>query len=219
MAHRRIGSRTAGRTSGVNGHTLPRLVVLISGGGSNLQALLDAAADGRVPAKVVAVISNRPGAYGLERARQAGVPALVLPKAAALDRRAYDLALGDLVARFEPDCVVLAGWMRLLSSGFLSRFPNRVINLHPALPGQFPGTHAIERAFSAYQAGSITHTGVMVHLVPDEGVDTGPVLGKVEVPIQADDTLDSLEARMHAAEHRLLVATVARVLGSAQAVS
>jgi formyltetrahydrofolate-dependent phosphoribosylglycinamide formyltransferase len=198
--------------------TVPRLVVLISGNGSNLQALIDASATGRLPVEIAAVISNRPGVYGLERARRAGLPALVLPKAAALDRRAYDLALGDLVARFAPDWVVLAGWMRLLSRGFLDRFPNRVVNLHPALPGQFPGTHAIERALAAYRAGDIAHTGVMVHLVPDEGVDSGPVLGRVQVPIYPADTLESLEARVHAAEHELLVTTLAHVVSFAQRV-
>jgi formyltetrahydrofolate-dependent phosphoribosylglycinamide formyltransferase len=197
---------------------VPRLVVLISGNGSNLQALIDALASGRLAAEIAAVISNRPGVYGLERARRAGLPALVLPKAAALDRRAYDLALGDLVARYAPDWVVLAGWMRVLSGGFLDRFPNRVVNLHPALPGQFPGTHAIERALAAYRAGGIEHTGVMVHLVPDEGVDTGPVLGQVRVPIHPDDTLESLETRVHAAEHELLVTTLAQVIAFAQRV-
>jgi formyltetrahydrofolate-dependent phosphoribosylglycinamide formyltransferase len=181
--------------------TLPRLVVLISGNGSNLQALIDAAASGRLSVEIAAVIST-----------------LVLPKAAALDRRAYDLALGDLVARYAPDWIVLAGWMRLLSSGFLDRFPNRVVNLHPALPGQFPGTHAIERALAACQAGQIDHTGVMVHLVPDEGVDSGPVLGQVNVPIYPDDTLERLEARVHAAEHELLVTTLAQVTAFAQRV-
>ena len=217
MAHRRIGARVTGRAVGMNSGP-PRLVVLISGSGSNLQALLDAAEAGRLPASIAAVISNQPAAFGLERARRAGVPALVLPKASALDRRAYDLALGDLVARFEPDWVILAGWMRLLSSGFLDRFPNCVINLHPALPGQFAGTQAIERAWNAYQAGQIAHTGVMVHLVPDEGVDSGPVLGQAVVPIYPNDTLEALETRVHAVEHQLLVETLARVVGSEQTV-
>ncbi len=217
MAHRRIAARTTGRAVGMSSGP-PRLVVLISGSGSNLQALLDASAEGRLPASIAAVISNQPAAFGLERARRAGVPALVLPKAGALDRRAYDLALGDLVARYEPDWVILAGWMRLLSSGFLDRFPKRVINLHPALPGQFPGTHAIERAWNAYQSGLIAHTGVMVHLVPDEGVDTGPVLGQTKVPIYPNDTLETLETRVHAVEHQLLVATLARVIAPAQTV-
>ncbi len=102
--------------------------------------------------------------------------------------------------------------MRILSSSFLSSFPNRVINLHPALPNTFPGTHAIERAFEAYQRGEIKHTGIMVHLVPDEGVDNGPVLATEIVPIHAEDTLESLEFRVHQTEHRVLVNTLKSVL-------
>lgn len=185
-----------------------RLVVLISGHGSNLQAIFDACASGELPTRVVAVISNKPDAFGLERARRAGVPALAKPKFKAQDRRGYDAELADLVASHQPDWVVLAGWMRALSAAFLDRFPNRVVNLHPALPGTFPGTHAIERAFDAFKHGEIQYTGVMVHLVPDEGIDCGPVLAQETVPIRSDDTLDTLEARIHAVEHRLLVNTL-----------
>lgn len=191
---------------------LARLVVLISGSGSNLQAILDACANGRLPAQVVAVISNKRDAYGLERAAQAGVPTLVLPKPKDLDRAEYDAQLAEQVAALQPDWIVLAGWMRLLTNVFLNRFPSKVINLHPALPGTFPGTHAIQRAYEAYQAGQIDHTGVMVHLVPDEGVDDGPLLASVQVPIHPTDSLETLEARIHAAEHDLLVKTLARVL-------
>jgi len=185
-----------------------RLVVLISGHGSNLQAILDACAWGELNARVVAVISNRPDAFGLERARRASVPALAKSKPGAQDRREYDAELADLIASYQPDWVVLAGWMRVLSAAFLDRFPNRIVNLHPALPDTFPGTHAIERAFDAFQRGAIDHTGVMVHLVPDEGVDCGPVLAQETVPIQPGDTLDALEARIHSVEHRLLVDTL-----------
>jgi formyltetrahydrofolate-dependent phosphoribosylglycinamide formyltransferase len=185
-----------------------RLVILISGFGSNLQAILDACASGELPAQIVAVVSNKPEAYGLERARLADVPAIAFPKPKEEDRRLYDARLAQLVASFRPDWIVLAGWMRILSSAFLDCFPKRVINLHPALPGAFPGTDAIARAFEAYQEKQITHTGVMVHLVLDEGVDNGPVLGQVEIPIEEKDTLESLEQRVHAAEHRLLVETL-----------
>ncbi len=185
-----------------------RLVVLISGNGSNLQAILDACASGELNAQVVAVISNKRDAYGLERAQRANVPAVAKPKFKEQDRRVYDTELADLVASYQPDWVVLAGWMRVLSSAFLDRFPDRVVNLHPALPSTFPGTHAIDRAYAAYRAGEIDHTGVMVHLVPDEGVDVGPVLAQEIVPINPDDTLESLEARIHAVEHRLLVDTL-----------
>ena len=129
------------------------LVVLISGHGSNLQAILDACAAGELFAHVVAVISNKAEAFGLERARRANVSAVSFPKRATQTRAEYDAELADRVASFQPDWVVLVGWMRVLSSAFLNRFPNRVVNLHPALPGAFPGTHAIERAFEAYQRG------------------------------------------------------------------
>jgi phosphoribosylglycinamide formyltransferase-1 len=187
---------------------ITKLVVLISGFGSNLQAILDACNSGKLPACVVAVISNKREAYGLERAQQAGIPAEYKPKFKDQDRRAYDAELADLVASYNPDWIVLAGWMRVLSSAFLDRFPNRVVNLHPALPGTFPGTEAILRAFEAYQKGEIQHTGVMVHLVPDEGVDAGPVLAQEVVPIHPDDTPETLEARVHDAEHRVLVTTL-----------
>ena len=184
------------------------IVVLISGNGSNLQAILDACVSGELNAQVVAVISNKREAFGLERAQRANVPAIVKPKPKELDRRVYDAELAEIVAAYQPDWVVLAGWMRVLSSVFLDRFPQRVVNLHPALPGIFPGTHAIDRAYEAYRVGEITHTGVMVHLVPDEDVDDGPVLAQEIVPINPDDTLEALEARIHAVEHRLLVNTL-----------
>ena len=185
-----------------------RLVVLISGHGSNLQAILDACAAGELNARVVAVISNQGEAFGLERARRAGLDAVFLPKQAGQARRDYDAQLVDRVAGYAPDWVVLAGWMRLLSAAFLDRFPNRVVNLHPALPGTFPGTHAIERAFEAFQRGEIAQTGVMVHPVPDEGVDSGPVLARTVITFQPGEDLAALEARVHAAEHELLVATL-----------
>jgi phosphoribosylglycinamide formyltransferase-1 len=127
------------------------------------------------------------------------------------ERAEYDARLADLVAGFAPDFVVLAGWMRILTNTFLDRFANRVINLHPALPGELPGTHAIERAWHEAMAGERTRTGVMVHRVPDEGIDDGPVLASVEVAIELDDTLETLTARLHAAEHRLLIDTLRRL--------
>jgi phosphoribosylglycinamide formyltransferase-1 len=191
---------------------LANLVVLISGSGTNLQAILDACALGRLPAQVVAVISNKREAYGLERARQAGVPAVYKHKLKEQERRAYDSELANVVVSFQPDWVILAGWMRVLTSAFLDVLPGRIINLHPALPGAFPGVAAIQRAFKAYQNGEIHQTGVMVHLVPDEGVDVGPVLAQQVVPILPGDSLESLEARIHQVEHELLVRTIYDVL-------
>jgi formyltetrahydrofolate-dependent phosphoribosylglycinamide formyltransferase len=185
-----------------------RVVVLVSGEGTNLQAVLDAATHGHIAAEVVAVVSDRAAAGGLRRAAAAGVPAVHVATQSGEARADYDARLADVVAGFGPEVVVLAGWMRLLTMSFLGWFPGAVVNVHPALPGDLPGTHAIERAWQEACAGTRTHTGVMVHLVPDEGVDDGPVLASEDVPIRPDDTLDSLEDRIHAVEHRLLVGTI-----------
>ena len=185
-----------------------RLVVLISGNGSNLQAIMDACRTGRISAKVVGVVSNQAMAYGLIRAKRAGVETLVVEKTKGQDRSSYDADLADKVAALNPDWVILAGWMRILNMKFLGRFPNRVINLHPALPGTFPGTHAIERSFAAWQKGEINHTGVMVHLVPDEGVDVGPVLAKEEIFFREGELLEKFEQRVHELEHRLIIETI-----------
>ncbi len=196
-----------------------RLAVLISGNGSNLQAILDACAAGKLPARVALVVSNIEGAYGIERASRAGVPAIIKPKLKGQDRIDYDRELAATVDQYRPDWVILAGWMRILSRTFLDRFPDRVVNLHPALPGMFPGTHAIERALEAYQNGEIEYTGVMVHLVPDDGVDNGPILNQAIVPINKDDTLETLESRVHQVEHTLLVETLSRILCNSMFVS
>jgi phosphoribosylglycinamide formyltransferase-1 len=179
-----------------------RLVVLASGNGSNLQAVLDASAS------VVAVFSDNGEAFALDRARRSGVPAIAAPFEKGRSRSAYDAALADAVAAYEPDYVLLLGWMRILSAAFLSRFPGMVVNLHPALPGMFPGTRAIGRSLDAYRAGRIEKTGVMTHFVPDEGVDSGPVIAVSDVMILPEDDLASLEARVHETEHRLIVETV-----------
>lgn len=192
--------RTDGRTS--------RLVVLVSGTGSNLQAILDACADGTLAAEVVAVVSNRPDVFALQRADAAGVPAVHVGIHPGEARADYDARLADVVAGFGPDLVVLAGWMRILTTSFLGWFPGRVVNLHPALPGDLPGTHAIERAWAEAVAGTRTRSGVMIHLVPDEGVDDGPVLATTEVPIDVAAGPDAFEALVHETEHRLLVDTL-----------
>lgn len=184
------------------------IVVLISGSGTNLQALIDAVADGELPAEIGLVVSNRKKAYGLVRAEQAGIPTLYFPlkpyKTAVNGRETYDADLAQKILAQKPDLIVLAGWMHIVSPTFLNYFPNQVINLHPALPGQFAGTHAIDRAYEAYQQGEISHSGCMVHVVIPE-VDAGPVLATAEVPILPEDSLDDFEVRMHAAEHQLIV--------------
>lgn len=191
-----------------------RLVVLVSGSGSNLQAILDACADATLTADVVAVVSNRADVFALQRADAAGVPAVHVGVHPDEDRGDYDARLADVVAGFDPDLVVLAGWMRLLSMSFLGWFPERVVNLHPALPGELPGTRAIERAWDEAVAGTRRRSGVMVHLVPDEGVDDGPILATAEVPIDVATGYDAFEALVHATEHRLLVDTLAQLCTS-----
>lgn len=186
-----------------------RIVVLASGNGSNLQAILDACGDETIGADVVAVVSDRADSGSLTRASSATVPAVHVGRQENERRGDYDARLADVVAGFGPDLVVLAGWMRILTMSFLGWFPGRVVNLHPALPGELPGTRAVERAWHEALAGDRTRTGVMVHLVPDEGVDAGPVLASAVVDIRPDDTLDSLTARIHDTEHRLLVETLA----------
>lgn len=190
------------------------LAVLISGSGTNLQAIIDATRAGALDAVIAVVVSNRREAFGLTRAWQADIPTLYFPlkpyRDAGRSREEYDADLAQRVAAYAPDLVVLAGWMHVFTAAFLDRFPQRVINLHPALPGQFAGTHAIARAFAAFQRGEIDHTGVMVHwVIPD--VDAGPVIASEVVPIYPTDTLDDLEARIHAVEHRLLVDAIRQI--------
>ena len=198
-----------------------RIAVLISGGGSNLQALIDAIAAGRLSARIALVLSNRQGAFGLERARQAGIPTQTLAVKPGLDaggtRASYDANVATHVSAARPDLVVLAGWMHVFGPAFLDRVTAKVINLHPTLPGQFPGTRAIERALAAYQRGEIAQTGVMVHEVIPE-VDAGPVLGSRMVAIEPGDNMATLSTRMHAAEHELLV-DVVRELAAARRAS
>ncbi len=189
------------------------LVVLVSGNGSNLQAILDACNSGMLKASVAAVISNRPDAYGLVRAQNAGVPAIVKPIDKNIPRTVYDQELADLVRGYHPDLIVLAGWMRILTMAFIRPFPGRIINLHPALPGTFPGVHAIERAYEAFQKGEISHTGVMVHYVPDEGVDLGPVINQKVVEMVPKESLEDFESRVHACEHELLIASLQQLIG------
>ncbi len=194
-----------------------KLAVLISGNGSNLQAIIDAVAAGSLDARIAVVVSNRKDAYGLERARRAEIPDRYFPlkpyRDAQRSRAEYDADLAALVGKYTPDWVVLAGWMHILSEQFLRRFPNRVVNLHPALPGQFPGAHAIDDALAAFARGEVEQTGVMVHLVPDARVDEGPALAEQAVPIRADDTRETLAERIHAVEHRLLVETLQELVG------
>lgn len=185
-----------------------KLVVLVSGNGSNLQAVLDAIADRRLSSTIELVVSNKQDAFALERARNYRIPFLAFPSRTSLSREAYDKKLAQAVLAFEPDYILLLGWMKILSSVFINTFPCRIINLHPALPGAFPGTHAIERAWEAYLAGTIMESGVMIHYVPDEGVDSGPVINTTIIPMKGIMTLDDFERIMHEKEHELVIRTL-----------
>lgn len=174
-----------------------RIVVLASGSGTNLQAIVDQL-HGREGIRIVAVGSDRLGARALERARLAGIETASFPIDGYVDRPARDAAMGDWIEARKADLVVLAGYMQLLSEGFVARFRNRIVNIHPALLPEFPGLDAIGQALEA----GVERTGVTVHFV-DEGVDTGPVIVQREVPVPASRDRAALEEAIHATEHEL----------------
>jgi phosphoribosylglycinamide formyltransferase-1 len=174
------------------------VVVLISGTGSNLQALLDAAAAG-ADYRISAVISNRPGAAGLDRAAAAGVPTRVLDHTGFAERSAFDAALAELIDGFAPRLVVLAGFMRILTAEFVEHFAGRMINIHPSLLPAFQGLHTHRRALAA---GVVEH-GASVHFVTGE-LDGGPVIAQTRLVVRADDDEHTLAARVLEREHRLL---------------
>ncbi|EPQ57714.1 phosphoribosylglycinamide formyltransferase [Gloeophyllum trabeum ATCC 11539] len=217
-----------------------RIVVLISGSGSNLQALIDAQNTPRLPhTRIALVLSNRKAAYGLTRAANASPPIRTaylalqpfLKANPGKTREDYDREVARIVVREQPDLVVLAGWMHVLGEGFLDVVsghtvlqgepapptPIPVINLHPALPGAFDGTHAIERAFEAYQRGEVERVGVMVHRVIKE-VDRGEPVVVREVPCEKREPLESFEERLHKAEWEVIVEATRRVLDEAKPV-
>lgn len=175
-----------------------RLGVLVSGSGSNLQALLDACAWEDFPAEVACVVSNVPGAYALERARAAGVPAVVVDHKAHASKAAFEAALLEALRAAGVEWVCLAGFMRLLSADFLGRFAGKVLNVHPSLLPSFPGLHAQRQALER----GVKVAGCTVHFV-DAGTDTGPIIGQAAVPVLPDDDEKSLSARILVEEHRL----------------
>lgn len=183
-----------------------RLVVLVSGAGTNLQALLEACADPAYGAQVVAVGADRPGIGGLDRAARAGLPTFVVRVPDFATREQWDAALTEAVAVHEPDLVVSAGFMKILGKHFLDRFANRTVNTHPALLPSFQGAHAVRETL----AYGVKITGCTVHFV-DDGVDTGPVIAQQAVPVLPDDDEDTLHARIKAVENPLLVETVGRL--------
>jgi len=190
----------------VESSSASRLVVLASGGGSNLAALLAAHDDAGYGARVVGVVSDRSDAGALELARGAGVASVVVAPADFEDRAAWNLGIAEAVAVFRPDWVVLAGFMRILAPSFVERFAGRILNTHPALLPSFPGGHGVRDAL----AYGVKVTGCTVHVV-DAGVDTGPIVAQAAVPVEDGDDEGRLHERIKVAERALLVETVGRV--------
>jgi phosphoribosylglycinamide formyltransferase 1 len=183
-----------------------RLGILISGRGSNFEAIADRIAAGTLDAEIAVVISNRETAPGLEAARRRGLNAVALPSR-GLDREVYDRRLGDELEASQVDLVCLAGFMRLLSAGFIRRFANRILNIHPSLLPAFPGLDAQRQALEH----GVKLAGCTVHLV-DEDLDAGPILLQTAVPVRDDDTVESLSARILAEEHRIYSEAIGIVL-------
>ena len=175
-----------------------RLVVLISGNGSNLQAIIDEIANNNLPAQIVAVISNKADAYGLERAKKAGIEQHVLSHQNYDSREQYDIALKDLIDSFQPDLIILAGFMRILSNEFVNHYSQRMMNIHPSLLPKYKGLNTHQRAIDA---GDKEH-GCSVHFVTPE-LDDGPVILQAKVEVKENDTAETLAERVHEQEHRI----------------
>lgn len=176
-----------------------RIVVLISGSGSNLQSLIDAGQNGELGgADVVAVLSNKPGAYGLERAQQAGIATDCVEHQRFDSREAFDSALRDAIDQHQPDLVILAGFMRILTPDFVRHYRGRLLNIHPSLLPKYPGLHTHQRALDAGDS----EAGATVHFVTEE-LDGGPPIIQAKVPTLPDDSAETLAARVLSKEHRI----------------
>lgn len=183
---------------------MKNIVVLISGSGSNLQSIIDACQRHEIDGQIVAVISNKSDAYGLVRAQEAGIPALCVSSKAFTDRQAYDAALLDAIEQYQPDLVVLAGFMRILTPEFVKHFTGKMLNIHPSLLPKYPGLHTHRRAL---ENGDSEH-GTSVHFVTEE-LDGGPIILQGHVPILPQDTEDDLVERVKLQEHLIYPQVIA----------
>ena len=183
------------------------IVVLASGNGSNLQAIIDAIDRGEINATISALITNNPDAYALKRAHKHSVPSILIKLTEYGSRNEYDDALLEVLVRIDPDLVVLAGYMLILDGRIVRKFRRRIINIHPALLPSFKGTHSIRDAFEY----GVKVTGVTVHFV-DEGMDTGEIIAQEAVAVLDGDTLEALEERIHRIEHKLYSQIIAGLL-------
>ena len=182
---------------------MKNIVVLISGNGSNLQAVIDACENQSIDGKISAVFSNKADAYGLERATQSGIDAHSVNPKEFESRELFDLALMAEIDKYQPDLIILAGYMRILSEEFVRHYMGRMINIHPSLLPSFPGLEAWKQALEY----GVKYTGCTVHFV-DQGIDTGAIILQETVPVMDDDTPQSLHARIQDAEHHLYPAAV-----------
>jgi len=177
---------------------MKRIAFLVSGSGTNAENLIKKIKSGEIHAEATIVISNKPGVKALDRARELGVPSAVISHKDYATRELFDQALSECLEKHKVDLIVLAGFMRVLTEGFVKKYCGRLINIHPALLPAFPGAHAIKDAWDA----KVKETGVTVHFV-DTGVDTGPVILQRTVPVLPHDTLETLEARIHSLEYEI----------------
>ncbi|MFJ6280172.1 formyltetrahydrofolate-dependent phosphoribosylglycinamide formyltransferase [Arthrobacter subterraneus] len=180
-----------------------RIVVLVSGTGSNLQAVIDAVQSGDLPVEIAAVGADRPGTYGVERAAAAGIPTFVVDFKQYGNRTEWNADLTERTAAYDPHYVVSSGFMRIVDQQFLDRFPNRYLNTHPALLPSFPGAHGVRDAL----AYGVKVTGCTV-MIADAGIDTGPILSQAAVPVLDDDTEETLHERIKVQERALLIETL-----------
>jgi phosphoribosylglycinamide formyltransferase-1 len=180
-----------------------RIVVLVSGTGSNLQAVIDAVQAGELPVEIAAVGADRPDTYGVERAAAAGIPTFVVDFKQYDNRQEWNAELTERTAAFEPDYVISSGFMRIVDQSFLDRFPSRYLNTHPALLPSFPGAHGVRDAL----AYGVKVTGCTV-MIADAGIDTGPILAQAAVPVLDDDTEETLHERIKVQERALLIDTL-----------
>ena len=184
----------------------PRIAILISGTGSNMEAIISSCRQGSLEAETAIVISDNPGAAGLRKAKSRGIKTLAVPYRKGIPREENEAPIIEALRAERVEWVVLAGFMKILTAGFVHAFPNKIVNIHPALLPAFPGEHAIR---DALEAGADI-TGVTVHIV-DEYVDHGVIIAQEEVPIQPGDTEDSLAARIHEVEHKLYPRTLQQI--------
>lgn len=184
-------------------NALCRLGILVSGSGTNLQAIIDQISAGEINAEIACVISNKADAYALTRAASHGIPAIVHENGSFPDRRSYDAATVDILRNHKVDLVILAGFMRILTEVMVNAYPNAIMNIHPALLPAFPGLHAQQQAIDY----GVHYSGCTVHFV-DCGTDTGPIILQSAVPVEQDDTEETLSARIQKAEHQTFAAAI-----------